>query len=253
MQPVVIDVGLFDGADTEYYLATGHHVIAVEANPALVCIANERFKEAIAAGQLTIIHAAIAESREPVTLTLSASNLGGSSTLHGTVVDAAGTCTVSGITMADILAQTPRAKLVKIDIEGADGLCIAALTRENRPDYLSVEVHDGPDAVLPHLTSVGFTRFKLIDQTCFREWSRRNHPLDRLGRGIARRLGLTDFGAVKRVGRWFIAGTSSGPAPWESDGQWRTAEDVSRQFRSARIPQHVWLDLHAMSSSDADR
>ena len=33
---LVIDVGMYDGADTAYYLSMGYRVLAVEANPALV-------------------------------------------------------------------------------------------------------------------------------------------------------------------------------------------------------------------------
>lgn len=56
---LIYDVGLCDGSDTEFYLAKGYRVVAVEANPALVKSAKERFAWHIAAGWLTVVETAI--------------------------------------------------------------------------------------------------------------------------------------------------------------------------------------------------
>ena len=250
--PLVLDIGMFDGADTEYYLDTGHRVVAVEANPTLVALATDRYADAVRRGQLTILNVAISATNAPVTLAVSGFDLGRSSTVHGRLDarEIAGTYTVPGLTMRDLIAQYPeRARLIKFDIEGADASCLAAITRENRPDALSWEVgEEGVSAILPSLLAVGYTRFKLIDQTTLRELSRRPYLPDRIAKRLLRYMGMAKPQLVRRGNYWFKPIHSSGPAPWESDGPWRTAEDVSRQyaaFKSSGDTQ-LWLDLHAM-------
>ena len=58
----IYDLGMHNGDDTEYYLAKGYRVIAVEANPLLCAEAEERFAETIAAGRLRVLNLAIAET-----------------------------------------------------------------------------------------------------------------------------------------------------------------------------------------------
>ena len=56
---LVFDIGMHNGDDTEQYLARGFRVVAVEANPALVEVAQKRFSEAIREGRLVIESCAI--------------------------------------------------------------------------------------------------------------------------------------------------------------------------------------------------
>jgi hypothetical protein len=150
--------------------------------------------------------------------------------------------------MADILARAAqRPKLIKIDIEGADHLCLQALTADNRPEYLSCEMHDGLEREIAHLEQIGFTRFKLIDQMSFLELSQGYPLIDRIALGVVRRLGYSDPRAVRRAGRWFTAAFSSGPAPWESSGRWHNSNTVIAQFDEfkRRNQRNLWFDLHA--------
>jgi hypothetical protein len=112
---------------------------------------------------------------------------------------------------------------------------------------LSCEMHDGLAEVMPHLIDIGFTRFKLVDQTTFREFSVGHPFVDRLALGLLRRAGYCDFRSVRRAGRWFSTGNSSGPAPWESGGRWWTAAEALAQFGAFKDSNKriVWLDLHA--------
>ena len=242
---LVIDVGMYDGADTAYYLSMGYRVLAVEANPALVAQAAERFDRQIRDGQLTILHRAIAPAAEPVTLTLNGASLCASST-SGAIAYPAGSYVVDGITMAAVLdAAGERPYFIKIDIEGADRLCLEGVTPKTRPDFLSVEIHDGPDPVMPTLQRLGYSRFKIIDQRSFRELSRRRLLGDRIRHRLLRQIGLAEPTMFNRGGKWFAL-HSSGPAPWESDGDWHTSEQVSRQFHEHREAlRQTWCDLHA--------
>ena len=242
---LILDVGMYDGTDTAYYLSMGFRVLAVEANPALVAQASERFEREIRDGRLTILHRAIAPNSEPVTLTLNGASLCASSTSGG-IHYPAGSYVVDGVTMADVLATAgERPYFIKIDIEGADRLCLDGLTPQTRPDFLSVEIHDGPDPVLPTLQQLGYSRFKIIDQRTFREVSRRRLLGDRIRHRLMRHMGTAEPTLFNRGGKWFPL-HSSGPAPWESDGNWHTADEVSRQFHDHRgALRQTWCDLHA--------
>lgn len=61
---LVLDIGMHRGADTEWCLAKGFRVVAVEANPALVKDVTERFADAIAAGRLIIENVGIGPSAD---------------------------------------------------------------------------------------------------------------------------------------------------------------------------------------------
>src|ERR1035441_8828302 len=57
----------------------------------------------------------------------------------------------------------------KIDIEGADILCVEALHQfPNRPKYLSLETHltnfEQAFGALAHLFALGYRRFKIVNQ-----------------------------------------------------------------------------------------
>src|SRR5687767_7081357 len=79
------DIGMYDGADTSYYLQCGYSVIAVEANPAMIARAEQQFASAIARGQLQLLNVAIAPEGRTVELTICGDDLGSSSILEARV------------------------------------------------------------------------------------------------------------------------------------------------------------------------
>jgi FkbM family methyltransferase len=248
--PLVIDIGMFDTADTCYYLETGHRVIAVEANPRLASRGAAKLHAAVSEARLEIINAAIAPSRERVTLTVNGDNAGGSSVIPGMVdaTIASGSYDVEGVTMADVLARAgQRARLVKIDIEGADGLCIEAINAANRPEFLSVEAHSRCEEFIGLLSTAGFTRFKLIDQVSFRAVENMGNLHDKIAMKLVRLAGFAEPHYRKRNGRFF-SHDSSGPAPWCSDGRWHTAREAVALWAVAQEHikrRNVWFDIHA--------
>lgn len=58
---LIYDVGMHSGKDTEFYLKKGFNVVAIEANPALVRNAEEKFKKETDKGTLVIVNKAISE------------------------------------------------------------------------------------------------------------------------------------------------------------------------------------------------
>lgn len=241
----IFDIGMYDGADTAYYLESGYRVIAVEANPELVNKAEQRFSAYISSGQLTCIHAAISSNGEPVELVLSGTDLGSSTIFRQKIADRRplGCVKVSGTTLIHLFAKYGIPLYLKVDIEGADRFCILSLTKEHCPNFLSFEIGDDVDELLSHIASLGYKSYKIINQNSFRELSNVECLYDRIAKKIIRCLGYSDPLLIRRAGRFFIPGHSSGPLPWHSDGRWRSYDDIRSIICTKSLPG--WNDIHA--------
>lgn len=242
---LIFDIGMYDGADTAYYLKSGYRVVAVEANPQLVDRAKERFVSQITSGQLTCVNAAISSSGESVELVLSGADLG-SSTLFGDKIAhkrPIGSISVPGVTLDHLLKQYGIPKYLKVDIEGADRFCVLSLTKDECPRFLSFEIGDDVDELLSHAEAVGYRKFKIINQNCFREFGNVDCLYDRAAKRLMRHLGYSDPLKVKRAGRFFVTGHSSGPVPWKSDGKWRSLDETRSILQKTKLPG--WNDIHA--------
>jgi len=236
---------MYDGADTAYYLESGYRVVGVEANPALADKLKRRFEGQIASGQLTCVNAAISPYGEPVALTLCGEDLGSSSLFADRVGNnrAIGSVTVQGVALATLFKQFGIPKYLKVDIEGADRFCVLSLTTESRPDFLSFEIGDDVDELLMHAGTLGYTRFKIINQNSFREFGNIECLYDRVARRLMRAMGYADPLLIRRAERFFVTGHSSGPVPWQSDGQWRSFDETRSIAGKSGLPG--WNDIHA--------
>lgn len=178
MKQLVIDVGMFEGSDTEQYLTQGYDVVAIEANPANVETAIQRFKTDIRAGRLRIIHCAVADRSGLIDLQVPDDSPGWATLSKGHIersqaarTKAYRSISVPARTFESILEKVGVPYYLKIDIEGSDMLCVEALRRfDGRPAFLSVESRvgfKGLSAVLAELRtleSLGYRRFAYVDQ-----------------------------------------------------------------------------------------
>ncbi len=247
MMLTIFDIGLFDGTDTDYYLSLGR-VVAVEANRRLVELAQERFGAEIKAGRLTIVHAAISTNTAPVELILSADDLGASSMFQDRVADRQpmGSITAPGLPVLDLIKQYGVPEYMKVDIEGADRFCILHLTRDVRPRYLSFEIGPDVEELLEHVRSIGYTRFKIINQVRLRELANEASLRDRAVLRMAKYFGVGEPRQIRRGGRFFAAGLCSGPVPWKSDGRWHSGEETIARWRQASARSGIpHYDIHA--------
>jgi FkbM family methyltransferase len=218
MDPALVyDVGMHNGEDTAAYLSQGFRVAAIEANPVLVEEAERRFAEPTAAGRLILVNAAVSDHegvtgfyvcREP------------SDAWSTTEEDVARyrerefgarfeEIEVPALRFEQVLSEHGVPHYLKIDIEGADVLCLKALHEfEHRPHFVSLEImreHAYED--LCHLIALGYSRFKLVKQ-------HRNENPD-----------------------------SSGPFGDDAPGPWLEFRDVLRAYPEALAKG--WYDLHA--------
>jgi FkbM family methyltransferase len=174
----VLDFGLHEGEDTDFYLACGASVIAFEANKKLVERSADRFRAEIAAGWLKIVEGAIVppdfaekeqtfyvDNRKSVWGTTQLAFAERNSHLGSTVTEVR----VPAVDLKAILAANPEIFYAKIDIEGADRLVLDTFKVTGaRPKFISIE-SDKLDLrqvieEIETLQGLGFTRFAAVQQ-----------------------------------------------------------------------------------------
>jgi len=148
---LVFDLGFHRGEDTDHYLALGHRVVAVEANPNLAEQGQERFAAAINSGQLTLVHAAVLGEARALSVVAfhphpSRSEWGSvdlrwvqrNAEAHGLPHDAP--LMVQATTLQQLVAQFGTPWLLKIDIEGTDEEVLVDLAAlDEKPAFVSWE------------------------------------------------------------------------------------------------------------------
>ena len=270
---MIYDVGMYDGADTAYYLSQGHCVVAVEADPEYAEAGRRRFASDIEAGRLTLIHAAIAPEAGVATFWI-CDDCRVWSSFDRAIAGRRGArhhpVEVPAVRFRDILSTHGVPLYLKIDIEGLDELCVQELDPAHLPPFLSLEAgcahpDDAPAgdllASLHLLAGKGYRRFKLIDQVGFRaagsgrsRWSR---TLESAAHGRLRVLGLAPLARPfcfheklrARTG-WDFRFGSSGPWGDGADGPWHSLEAAERLCerilgQGTSIPRGYWYDWHA--------
>jgi FkbM family methyltransferase len=235
---LIVDLGMHRGDDTDFYLRKGFKVLAVEAAPHLVEQGKERFKDALDSGQLTIWAVAVADYEGEIDFFLSDEDLWASTRAdmadrgQGRVRQK---ITVPCTTLDRILANHPTPYYVKIDVEGQDRNCIAALRRLNQvPRYVSFEADLAEPAetgaMLSALEDCGYRRFKLVNQAVHPMRRMPNPPLE--GKYIDARF-------TKH---------SSGPFGEESPGVWLTCEQIRDRFHQVIKQQSARIEYSTKGS-----
>lgn len=176
-QRLVYDVGIHRGEDSAYYLKRGFRVVGIEAHPDHAGYCRTRFAREIAQGQLIVLEGAIAPpTAEPVIFYKNLENPKWG-TLDPALVkrnEGRGThhqaLQVERIDLHDCFARYGMPYYMKIDIEGAEMLCVLALQDcPTRPAYLSLESEMVSFARLRHqvetLNALGYNCFRAVEQS----------------------------------------------------------------------------------------
>ncbi|GMH71239.1 hypothetical protein TrRE_jg1970 [Triparma retinervis] len=177
--PMILDIGMHDASDTEFYLHRGCRVLAAEADVALVEAAksNPLLLLGERNGRFNVRNIAISPHQDgsvlPVTETITFYTRPGISEWNS-ISDASckGGCVevkMEAKTCAQIVLEASpgvndRVWYMKVDIEGADVICLkslAALPKEKRPVYVSTEAQQEGLSVLD-MESIGYDGFKLV-------------------------------------------------------------------------------------------
>ena len=233
---LICDVGLCDGRDTEFYLAKGFRVVAVEADPELVKSAKEHFAWYIKTGWLIIVETAIGPTKGRVEFDVHTSNPHWSSIVPSRrerMSDALRTIEVDCTTLDCVLREHGIPYYLKIDIEESDLHAIKSLQSLSKlPPYLSAEAHSRD--IAKALFELGYRRFQLVDQREKNElflwpWTWRE------GRYVWARFNDNHSGTFGR----------------ELPGSWLTIDEVLASFDALRgtVPLFrgtpTWHDFHA--------
>jgi FkbM family methyltransferase len=177
-RPLILDFGLHQGEDTEFYLACGADVIAFEANGALVDSNNARFAEEIASGRLRLVAGAIVQpgfDKPEITFYIDEQKSVWGTTSqdwaarNATLGTQRRSVTVRAVDLSAILTAKRDIYYAKVDIEGADHHVLDAFAITGaRPEFLSIE-SDKEElgnviAEIEFLQELGFTRFAAVQQ-----------------------------------------------------------------------------------------
>ena len=171
---LVFDVGLHRAEDTRLYLAKRFDVVAVEAMPDLARRAGDELRDYVESGQLVIENVAIAEAAGQVPFYANpASEWGTIRAEWAEHNDRLGSPSMSSLMVTavrfnDLLERHGVPHYLKIDIEGADLLCLEGLDPAHPPTYLSIESEKVSWAGLVHefdlLEWLGYRQFKVVPQ-----------------------------------------------------------------------------------------
>jgi FkbM family methyltransferase len=171
---LVYDVGMHKGEDTAFYLALGHSVVAFEADPRLVEHCQRRFASFIDDRRLTIVSGAITSSGgDTVRFYQHPNSVWGTTSTdwvkRNEVFAPSVPIDVPAVRFAEVLKSRGVPNYLKIDIEGADLLCLTALEScTERPKWVSLESDKRSwETLLSEfglLEKLGYDRFAVIQQ-----------------------------------------------------------------------------------------
>lgn len=259
---LIYDVGAHKGEDTDYYLKKGFRVVAVEADPILARELRDRLAPAIVSGQLTVVEAAVADKAGEIEFFHNEQN-----TVWGTIHQdwaernekmgaPSSRIKVRAIRFEDLLREYGVPYYLKVDIEGADMVCVSALaSTTDKPKFLSLESTKTSWADLLKefdvLESLGYKRFQVVNQARIEEQSEPNPPREGSYSGHKLQFGstglfgndlpgpwLTKAQAIRRYARIFLQYKFFGDNTRGQQFMWRFPK-----YRRMVIPD--WYDTHA--------
>jgi FkbM family methyltransferase len=171
--PLIFDIGCHTGEDSDFYLRKGFTVVAAEANPALCAQLKLRFSNQIAEQRFFLIEKAIAEQAGEVAFYINTN-----ATVWGTIREnwarrnarwgaASEKIIVPSVRFSSLIEEFGVPYYLKIDIEGADLLCLdGLLSFKSRPQFVSFEIEHWSllREEMNTLTKLGYKKFKIVDQ-----------------------------------------------------------------------------------------
>lgn len=175
MADLIYDVGAHLGEDSQHYLAKGFKVVAIEANPELAARLRQRFTTEMTDGRFTLVECVISEETGYQTFYVNETLSIWSTAYPQWAARNARQGTQSreirlpSRPFAEIMKEFGVPYYLKIDVEGADLLCLDALgSFDRRPRYVSIESEKVSWKRLVHefdrLEQLGYRRFKVINQ-----------------------------------------------------------------------------------------
>jgi len=229
--------------DTEFYLRKGFRVMALEANPHLVEVAEAKHADFVRSGQLAIEPKALWEADDSTVDFYLNADMDDWSSVLKTWAEKGGhpssKISVPSITLPRLYDRYGIPYYVKCDIEGADRVfCEQLLGDGRRPAFVSIEAIS--TEVIALLYAAGYNRFQIVNQA-LNSMKRPPSP-------------ATEGQYVDVAFDGHMSGLFGRELPAD---KWRTfAEIVDNYSRfidmQRRDPDLAfgWLDIHAMYRAD---
>jgi len=243
-QGIIYDVGMHNADDTDFYLKKGFKVIAIEANPALVDKAKDKYKCEIEKGQFIILNLGITgeeNSEQNITFFFNEymthwgsfdKALGWRSIQpwYTEEQDVSGrkSINVNTSTLSKIIKKYGDPYFVKIDIEGYDFIALSSFLNSGiTPRYVSVE--NGGKHFLDIFKNAGYQYFKYVPM----------HDVQNQKLPSVAKEGLN-------IEYDFNPG-ASGAFGEETPGKWLSYDDILKLSKDveAEANEGHWYDLHA--------
>ncbi len=163
---LIYDIGAHRGDDTAFYVAKGFRVVAVEANPIMVAELRSRFAAEIVSQKVTVEASGIAETVGELDFYAHDHDDWSSFELNARFSKGNyKTFQVNTTTLERLVAGHGVPYYLKADIEGGERHIVNQLPLlESLPLYFSFEHNADTNSQLEILRSLGYGRFKLIEQ-----------------------------------------------------------------------------------------
>lgn len=277
MSELIFDVGMWNGEDTEYYLARGFKVVAIDADPKVIEKAKIRFKTALKSKKLVLLNYVI-NDKDDQEVDFHISNIPGGSSLKYAISNKKAsyshTLKVKTKRLSSLIEEYGVPFYCKIDIEGSDSIALKTLSNLRiLPKFISVETEclekdeimtrEHSLVNLRNLYRLGYSGFKLIDQHNLIELKPEMFSfikrtfIDRL-KGVLRMYNILKLPPIKKIlpgeFEYDFPYSASGPFGEDLAGDWldyKKAENNFLLYRSLyfNLPINMnyifWCDWHA--------
>jgi FkbM family methyltransferase len=225
---LVYDFGMNNGDDVDYYLRKGHKVIAVEANPKLCTLCEERFRSEIKSGSLTVLNVALSDgsSSGSVNFYIHKKHHFLSQLLEPAPgeTDDFERIRVPQQRASGIVNEYGSPHYIKIDIEGLDSAILRDLFDAGiKPDFISAEAHSVN--VFAILVAGGYNCFNLVD-----------------GPSVRSAYGNTVINTLNGTEKYSFKAHSAGPYGEDLASPWLDSDSF---FYLLAAEELGWKDIHA--------
>ena len=234
MKKIIYDVGSNNGDDIPYYLLKSDLVIAIEANPKLCNLINERFNKEISQGKLVVENCVVQnkESNGDVSFYLHKTNHVLSCFPKPKNIQDFEEIKIQSKNILQIIKKYGEPFYIKIDIERSDySILSAILNNKIFPPYISCESHT-IDIFAALVASKKYKSFKLVDGASV---IKKFHNLEI----------LTNLGKQ----RYSFPHHSAGPFGNDITGPWMNADNF---FQLLGLVGLGWKDIHATNIDEPD-
>jgi FkbM family methyltransferase len=253
---LIYDLGCHNGQDSDFYLKKGFTVVAVEAYPGLCERLKLRFRREIDEGRFVLVEKAIGErfGEAEFFVNTQRSIWGTTSSEFMERSNAKGSewtkTVVPMIPLSSLIDRFGVPYYLKIDIEGADILCLETLMKsQHRPNFVSIERQPflaDQFKELRLLKALGYRRFKIVDQMVVIRQQPPNPALEGVYVNHQFEFDASGLFGEETPGPWLSYGAAMARnaaivAQSKGFGLWRRIPGANR----LRTSWGSWYDFHA--------